>query len=80
MERRAERVGREGMKPVATGRQDAGAAGAWLRRLWRRLSSRFTQMKAPGRFLCDSCRYDYGNACRRPGRPNVTQCPEYRPR
>jgi len=30
------------------------------------------------RFLCDSCKYDYGNACRRPERPNATKCPDYK--
>jgi len=30
------------------------------------------------RYLCDSCRYDYGDACRRPERPNASECPEYR--
>ncbi|MCE5240084.1 hypothetical protein LLH23_16605 [bacterium] len=68
------------MKPTATGRDQGRGPAAWLRRCWRSLSSRFVRMKAPGRFLCDSCRYDYGNACRRPGRPNVTDCPEYRAR
>ncbi len=31
-----------------------------------------------GRFLCDSCAYNYGDACRRPERPNATRCPDYR--
>jgi hypothetical protein len=30
-------------------------------------------------FLCDDCRYNYGNACSRRDRPNATQCPDYRP-
>lgn len=30
------------------------------------------------RFLCDTCRYDHGNACTRPERPNATKCPDYR--
>lgn len=33
-----------------------------------------------GRFLCDSCQYDYGDACRRPQRPNAVTCPEYKKR
>jgi len=33
-----------------------------------------------GRFLCDTCRYDYGDACLRPERPNATSCPDYQPR
>jgi len=31
-------------------------------------------------FLCDSCKYDYGNACTRRERPNATQCPDYKKR
>jgi hypothetical protein len=30
------------------------------------------------KFLCDSCRYDYGSACTRPERPNATKCPDYK--
>jgi len=30
------------------------------------------------KFLCDTCRYDYGSACRRPERPNATKCPDYK--
>ncbi|MBN1867631.1 hypothetical protein JW916_10100 [Candidatus Sumerlaeota bacterium] len=29
-------------------------------------------------FLCDTCRYNYGNACTRPERPNAECCPDYR--
>ncbi len=29
-------------------------------------------------FLCDSCKYDYGSACKRPERPNAVRCPDYR--
>ncbi|MFW6163384.1 MAG: hypothetical protein ACODAJ_11500 [Planctomycetota bacterium] len=29
------------------------------------------------RILCDTCRYDYGDACTRPERPNATQCGDY---
>ncbi|HOE64469.1 MAG TPA: hypothetical protein PKW18_13185 [Candidatus Sumerlaeota bacterium] len=31
-------------------------------------------------FLCDSCKYDYPNACMRPERPNATRCPDYKKR
>lgn len=57
-----------------------GGFWGWLRRLQRRLSDGWKQAKAPGQFLCDSCRYDYGNACHRVGRPNVSRCPEYKAR
>ena len=32
------------------------------------------------RYLCDDCKYDYGNACRRPERPNARSCPDFVPR
>ena len=48
-----------------------GAPRRWLKRFWRWL--------VPGvRPLCDSCRYDYGNVCKRPERPNALQCPDYK--
>ena len=28
-------------------------------------------------FLCDTCRYNYGEACGRPDRPNAVRCPDY---
>ena len=30
--------------------------------------------------LCDSCKLDYGDACRRPERPNARTCPDYQRR
>lgn len=30
-------------------------------------------------FLCDTCRYDYGNVCLRRERPNALRCPDYKP-
>lgn len=30
--------------------------------------------------LCDDCRYDYGDACSRPERPNARRCPDYKRR
>ncbi len=53
---------------------------AWLRDLARRIRRWWVAMRAPGRFLCDSCRFDYGDVCRRPERPNATRCDDYRPR
>jgi len=29
-------------------------------------------------FLCDTCKYDYGNACTRRERPNARVCPDYK--
>ncbi|MBI2190354.1 MAG: hypothetical protein HYU36_00025 [Planctomycetes bacterium] len=31
-------------------------------------------------FLCDDCKWNYGNACVRPERPNARECPEYKPK
>lgn len=33
-----------------------------------------------GRPLCDTCKYDYGNVCKRPERPNALKCPDYKHR
>jgi hypothetical protein len=52
----------------------------WWQRWRHGLHQRMEQFRAPGKFLCDSCRYDYGKSCRRPERPNVAKCPEYRRR
>lgn len=30
--------------------------------------------------LCDTCKWDYGDACRRPERPNARTCPDYKRR
>ena len=51
-----------------------------LRDLLTRVRSWWYRLRAPGRFLCDSCRYDYGDVCKRPERPNATTCEDYRPR
>lgn len=32
------------------------------------------------RFLCDTCRYDYRDACTRRERPNATKCDDYKRR
>ena len=47
-----------------------------LRFFWERLRARL----AGHRFLCDVCRYHYGDACLRPERPNATSCPDFRHR
>lgn len=48
----------------------------WLDQLKARLSALF----GGSRFLCDTCKYNYGNACWRPERPNATSCADYRRR
>ena len=45
-----------------------------LKILWQKLKSRL----GLGGILCDTCMYDYGNACTRPERPNATVCPDYK--
>lgn len=30
------------------------------------------------KILCDTCRYDYPGACKRPERPNAVECPDYK--
>jgi hypothetical protein len=32
------------------------------------------------RYLCDTCKYDYGDVCHRPERPNAITCPDYKRR
>lgn len=44
--------------------------------LFRRWMQRI-RFSLTGRFLCDTCKYDYGDACRRPERPNARTCPDY---
>ncbi|HEY8418125.1 MAG TPA: hypothetical protein VIK93_08855 [Limnochordales bacterium] len=47
---------------------------------WDVLRQRLAQVFGGSRFLCDSCKYNYGHACWRPERPNATRCPDYRRR
>ena len=47
-------------------------AGAWF---WSR---RATGGPGFGGYLCDSCKYSYGDVCRRPEKPNATECPDYK--
>jgi len=45
------------------------------RELWTRL------LAALGaEYLCDTCRYDYPQACNHKERPNARRCPDYRRR
>ena len=50
--------------------------------LWRRVAEGLRQIFAmkSKRYLCDSCKWDYGNACSRPERPNALVCPDYKRR
>ncbi len=42
-----------------------------LNQFWRKI------MLADDEFLCDTCKYDYGDVCRRPERPNARECDDY---
>jgi hypothetical protein len=48
--------------------------------LLHRMRNRLKRIFGPSDFLCDTCRYDWGTACRRPERPNAKQCDDYEPR
>lgn len=52
-----------------------GALWERLRELGRRLFA-----LGPARPLCDRCKWDYGDACRRPERPNARRCPDFEQR
>ncbi|MEZ5987845.1 MAG: hypothetical protein R3F30_01705 [Planctomycetota bacterium] len=56
-------------------RRSGGAPWA-LRRLWQKLRAVVTG----GAPLCDRCKYDYGNVCTRPERPNAKVCPDFEKR
>ena len=47
---------------------------SFIRQLLQALRSLFTG----GASLCDRCKYDYGNVCTRPERPNAKTCPDYK--
>ncbi|MFH1783516.1 MAG: hypothetical protein ABH868_01255 [bacterium] len=46
----------------------------------RNILCKMRNLLTGGRFLCDTCRYDYGNACLRRERPNATCCSDYKKR
>jgi len=58
------------------GERTTAGAGAFVRRILAFLRGLFPRTRP----LCDTCKYDYGDACRRPERPNATRCPDYRHR
>ncbi len=51
---------------------------SWIRYLWSRFCELFGIGSNGGAFLCDSCRYSYGNSCSRPEKPNARRCPDYK--
>ena len=44
---------------------------------WKLLKQRLAAIVFGDRILCDTCRYDYGDACTRRERPNATRCADY---
>ncbi|MCD5397934.1 hypothetical protein LR003_03275 [candidate division NPL-UPA2 bacterium] len=45
----------------------------WLKDLSQKIKSLFSDG-----FLCDTCKYDWGNVCYRRERPNAIRCPDYK--
>jgi len=42
-----------------------------------RIKIRIKRMLGMNILLCDSCKWDWRNACRHPERPNAIWCPDY---
>lgn len=51
-----------------------------MKRFLQRLGQRIRLSFRGEKFLCDSCKYNWREACTRPERPNATNCPDYKPR
>jgi hypothetical protein len=45
---------------------------------WQRFVLNIKKALGMNIFLCDTCSWNWPNACKNPGRPNVTTCPEYK--
>ena len=45
---------------------------------FRKMKQRITGVFRDSPYLCDSCKYDYGDACKRPERPNAKVCDDYK--
>ena len=46
----------------------------FLKRFMQRIAGVFRSSA----YLCDTCKYDYGDACKRPERPNAKVCDDYK--
>ena len=53
-----------------------------LQRLFQQFFSGLKRLFAVGGggCLCDTCKWDYGDACTRPERPNARTCSDYKRR
>ena len=56
--------------------------GSLLRMLLAPFRALFSRLGGGGGggYLCDRCKWDYGDACRRPERPNARSCPDFKGR
>ena len=59
---------------------DIVSQSSLLARAWGRLLAMLRGVSGGGAPLCDTCRYDYGEVCTRPERPNAMKCPDYKRR
>jgi len=50
-----------------------------LRSVFRDLVRRLFAL-GPRRPLCDRCKWDWGDVCTRPERPNALDCPDFKKR
>jgi len=48
--------------------------------IWDRIRRIFRGLLPATKPLCDTCKYDYGQVCTRPERPNAYRCPDYKRR
>ena len=48
-----------------------------LKKKWKRLASRLRTLTGSQTFLCDSCKLNYGEVCKRRERPNAIVCEDY---
>jgi hypothetical protein len=53
---------------------------AFMYRMLEALQGFFGWLLGKPPFLCDTCKYNYGDVCHRPERPNATRCPDYKRR
>ena len=53
-----------------------------LQRLFAPLRALFGGLARSGSsgYLCDRCKWDYGDACKRPERPNARVCQDFKAR
>lgn len=53
-----------------------------LQRILAPITAFFRRLTASGGggYLCDTCKWDYGDACKLPQRPNARTCGDYKKR